>query len=279
MTNSQTPLRPAAPRATIAAALVGVVAALSLSACAAVDSGTNAAGAQAFEAADPAIEADAAEIERVLEALYLSRDEFDLAGCATQDEAAFFATLAGELYSVPMADFLVGRPARGGDADASAGCRETPLRAGALTFSLGADGAETTAAELQVTLVTNARQRTLSRRTARILALVETGACDAVDAAPNFLRCDTEEPVFSSIESTTYFVSASAETPSVAGAPFAVRCVERDIARPCSIIDRLDAKTLIAIDYDPSATDLTELVSLHALARDYALSLQRGTPT
>ena len=227
------------------------------------------------------------EIEAAIDRLFYRREAFDPSLCQSEVEGAFVAMLGGRIYNVPLDAFLVGRStarARSAERSARAGCPEAPFAASALTFA--ADGVPRLAgagayeaATLQVTVVTNQRQRTLERRAARVLALTLSDACDAASGEPGFLRCETEEPIAASLERMTYFVAATADAPSIGRAPFAVRCLDRRVARRCSIVDRLDEDALIAIDFDPDAAELADSVELHRRVLEWTRSLRRGLPT
>lgn len=237
-----------------------------------VVAGLGTLSAEEFDAGD----ADVAEVERALDVLFYHRDEFEPRLCQSAHDGSFAALIGGELYSVPIDVFVVGRPERGRAGAASAGCPESPFHAAALTLAPNGASGETDA--LHVTVVGDDRRFSLYRRSATVLALAGSEFCRPADDAPGFYQCDIEERIFAIAEPITYFFAATADAPVIAGAPFSIRCVSRRVARPCSIVDRLDDNALIGIDYDPAQTSLSEVFDIHKRARELARSLQRGLP-
>lgn len=223
------------------------------------------------------------QIDAALRAQLFEREDFDPSVCSRAEEGAFVATLQRQRFHIPLELFLAARPDARFEAGARSGCPEAPYRARAVSMSGGAlvspsTGLAPSSDALRVTLIGPERAQAMMRRSDRVWSLLQDDLC-APSADPAFFACETTERVFSEVRAAIYFIAVTAEAPALDRAPFAIRCLDVPAARRCSVVDALAGGALVAIDFDPDVTPITDIIEIHRQAMAFVASLERGFST
>ncbi|MEO1291206.1 MAG: hypothetical protein AAFV62_00020 [Pseudomonadota bacterium] len=222
-----------------------------------------------------------AQFRQLLDAITYERAEFSPEVCRREADGHILVDLEGELYRVPVQTFLFAsaalRPSGSVPPETrpSAGCPENPYLARSLFVSADPAGATAT---VRLGILADRTGRLAEARRERALTLIEDAGCSTGEAS-GYLRCTTTEMVGRQEVDVAYFFAASADAPVVNGAPFAVRCVDRAVSKPCSILDPLAGDATLDISFDPNTVDWADLFALHRKSRETVVALRHGVAT
>ena len=227
----------------------------------------------------------AGALQSALAKLRVDRDEFDPARCRGGEAEVFAVVIDGQRYEAPLPLFLSARadPRRSASVGVSAGCPEAPLQAAALTVALSEDLGEASA-----TILAMGVEEALRRRTAlvqRLTAALDDQAVCRPLRMPGLWRCgvmpsetpgDKRQAAPRRLNDSFVLVLARADAPSLAGTPFAARCLSSPEERRCDIMDSLNGGAVLLIDFNPDRISPVDLIELHSTAVSLALFMQRN---
>ncbi|MCI4660658.1 MAG: hypothetical protein MRY63_02390 [Neomegalonema sp.] len=227
--------------------------------------------------------AEMQQVKRMLDAITYEREEFSPAACLRDADGHILVQIEQILYRIPVKEFMFGaaRPSSGRriglDLSGTQGCPENPFNARAVYLEARHVGPQTGSA-LSVGLIADPEGLVADRRAQSVLALAQDADCEMSDL-PGFVECRSRERIGPELDDARYYIAVTADAPALNRAPFAIRCSGRDLARPCTVLDRYGEDAALEIALDPELVPLERIFALVRRVHAQLSTIRKGMGT